>query len=57
MLSDPRTREAMKREAIRAASDAILSGASHQDVLIAAQKAIRDFLYHYNPELNYSKFS
>lgn len=55
LLKDPRTREAMKRSAIKAASEAILSGATNEDVFIACQKAIRNFFHSYNPQKNYSK--
>ena len=55
LLKDPRTREAMKRAAIKAASEAILSGATNEDVFIACQKAIRNFFFQFNSEKNYSK--
>ena len=42
-------KEAIKKEALKAAVDAIKSGANNDEVLRRAQKAIRDFILHYNP--------
>lgn len=41
----------IKRKAIASASEAIKQGLTTEQVLHAAQIAIKDFLIHYNPEL------
>ena len=50
LIKDPKTREKVKRLAIKAASDAIVAGSSQEEVLIAAQNAVKNFLLQYNPE-------
>lgn len=51
LIKDPRTLDEIKRAAIKAASDAIKMGQNAEQILQAAQTAIRDFLFEYNPEL------
>lgn len=55
LIKDPKTREQIKRLAIKAASDAVVTGASSEDVLIAAQNAVKNFLMQYNPETSNQK--
>lgn len=50
IIKNPKTREHIKRLAIKAASDAIVAGASQEEVLITAQNAVKNFLMQYNPE-------
>ena len=47
MLKDPNTRQAVTRAAEKAAKDAILAGASSEEVLSAAHNAIRSILSQY----------
>ena len=47
LVKDPKTREQIKRAAIKAAKEAIVSGASSEDVLNAAKQAIRDFFFNF----------
>jgi ATP-dependent RNA helicase DDX46/PRP5 len=51
LINDPRTLEDIKRAAMKASSDAIKIGGNSEQVLQAAQNAIRDFLLQYNPEM------
>lgn len=51
LIKDPKTLEEIKRSAIKAAAEAIKQGLSSEQVLLAAQNSIKDFLFQYNPEL------
>jgi ATP-dependent RNA helicase DDX46/PRP5 len=51
LIKDPRTLEEIKRSAIKAATDSIKQGMNSEQILLAAQHAIKDFLFQYNPEL------
>lgn len=50
LIRDPKVRNAIKKAAVKAAGEAIMAGKSNEDVMIAAQNAIRDFLFNYDPE-------
>lgn len=50
LIKDPKTLEEIKKTSIKAATDAIKMGLSSDQILQAAQNAIREFLYQYNPE-------
>ena len=50
LIRDPKVRDAIKRAAVKAAGQAIMSGKQNDDILLAAQNAIRDFLLRYDPE-------
>ena len=49
MIKDPNNKKAVMAAAIKAAKEAQTSGAGHQDMLIAAQNAIKQILLTYKP--------
>ena len=59
LIRDPKVRNEIKKAAVKAAGEAIMAGKSNEDVMIAAQNAIRDFLFSYDPEnpQSYSSFN
>ena len=50
LIRDPKIRNAIKKAAVKSAGEAIMAGKSNEDVMIAAQNAIRDFLFNYDPD-------